>query len=176
MKAKILQTFRSAEGNPILMIEVDRIPNIDDLQGDLRCELQKWREKRSLSANAYFHVLCGKIAENARERVTEVKNQLIADYGQPERLEDGGIMVATILDSVPWRKVEGMHLHPTTATRTDSDGKLYRDYVVMRGSHTYDTKEMSRLIDGAVMEAKELGIETLTPDELERMKARWKVS
>jgi hypothetical protein len=44
----------------------------------------------------------------------------------------------------------------------------------LRGSHTYDTKEMSRLIDGVVEAAKELGIETLTPEQLERMKAAWK--
>jgi hypothetical protein len=37
----------------------------------------------------------------------------------------------------------------------------------------YDTKEMSVLIDGIVSEAKELGIETLTPDELERIKSAW---
>ena len=36
----------------------------------------------------------------------------------------------------------------------------------MRGSHTYDSKEMSRLIDGTVSEAKELGIETMPLDEL----------
>jgi hypothetical protein len=46
----------------------------------------------------------------------------------------------------------------------------------MRGSHTYDTKEMARLIDGVVYEAKSIGIETLSPDELERMKSLWKVS
>jgi 16S rRNA U1498 N3-methylase RsmE len=44
---------------------------------------------------------------------------------------------------------------------------------VMRGSHTYNTAEMSRLIDATVEEAKELGVETLTPDQLERMKASW---
>jgi hypothetical protein len=32
-----------------------------------------------------------------------------------------------------------------------------------------DTKEMSILIDGIVSEAKEMGIETLTPDELARI-------
>jgi hypothetical protein len=46
----------------------------------------------------------------------------------------------------------------------------------MRGSHTYDSREMSRLIDGTVSEAKELGIETLSPAELERMKQQWRVS
>ena len=37
-----------------------------------------------------------------------------------------------------------------------------------------NTQEMSRLIDGTVSQAKELGIETATPEELERMKNEWR--
>lgn len=43
------------------------------------------------------------------------------------------------------------------------------------GSHTYNTKEMSRLIDGVVTSCNELGIETLPPVELKRMKEQWGV-
>jgi hypothetical protein len=32
---------------------------------------------------------------------------------------------------------------------------------------------MARLIDGTIQEAKQLGIETATPDEIARMKALW---
>jgi hypothetical protein len=32
---------------------------------------------------------------------------------------------------------------------------------------------MAKLIDGTVQEAKQLGIETATPDELAKMKALW---
>ena len=46
---------------------------------------------------------------------------------------------------------------------------MYRTYTVLAGSSTYDTKEMSELINGLVSECKEQGIETLTPDELARM-------
>ena len=53
-------------------------------------------------------------------------------------------------------------------------GKLFKHYKVIRGQSAYDTKEMSTFIDGIVSEAKELDIETLTPDEIERMKAAWK--
>ena len=55
------------------------------------------------------------------------------------------------------------------------DGKAYRVYLLLRGSHTYNTEEMSILIDGTVQDAKEQGIETATPDELERMKQQWRV-
>lgn len=42
---------------------------------------------------------------------------------------------------------------------------------MLRGSSTYDTAEMSTLINGLVEECKDLGIETMTPQELERMMA-----
>ena len=38
-----------------------------------------------------------------------------------------------------------------------------------KGSSGYNTSEMSALIDGVVSECKEMGIETLPPEELERM-------
>lgn len=41
------------------------------------------------------------------------------------------------------------------------------------GSSTYDTKQMSVLIDGVVSECQELGIETLPPDEIQDLKNRW---
>ena len=76
-------------------------------------------------------------------------------------------------DNIPWQKLDNIHLRPTAFTKVLDNGRLYRVYYVMRGSHTYDTKEMSRLIDGTVSEAKELGIETMTPNEIERMKQQW---
>ena len=42
-----------------------------------------------------------------------------------------------------------------------------------KGSSAYDTKEMSRLLDWLVEEAEGLGLETRTPDEIERMKSLW---
>ena len=133
-------------------------------------KITEYRQKRSLNANAFFHVLCQKIAEATHQSLTAVKNQLLADYGQI----DTGMGTVILRDDIDWKSIQYMHLLPTSATRTLDDGKLYRGYWVVRGSHTYDTKEMTRLIEGAVTEAKELDIETMTPDELKRMMAAWK--
>ena len=46
-------------------------------------------------------------------------------------------------------------------------------YQIYRGSHTYDSWEMSKLIDGTVEECKTLGIEVLSPDEIKRMTEEW---
>lgn len=42
------------------------------------------------------------------------------------------------------------------------------------GSSTYDTKQMARLIDLVVEDCKQQGIETLPPEELERMALEWR--
>lgn len=136
----------------------------------LEIDIKKFRKKRSLNANAYFHTLVDKIAEAQGLSHPEVHNQLIADYG----CVDTEIKNLIIDDEIPWQKFETIHLRPTTATKVMDNGKLYRVYYVMRGSHTYDTKEMARLIDGTVNEAKGLGIETMSPDELGRMISQWK--
>jgi hypothetical protein len=138
---------------------------------DKEFEITERRKKRSLNANAYFHLLCQKVAEKTSQSLTEVKNQMIADFGQFDK--DMGELI--LRDDIEWRKLE-IHLHPTTATKVLDNGKLYRVYFVMRGSQTYDTKEMSRLIDGIVQEAKQQEIETLTPAELAQMIGRWKPS
>lgn len=146
---------------------VDAMQNID-----LRITAVKWREKRSLTANAYFHVLLAKIAEAVGASNTEVKNDLINRYGFPEI--PGVQMILREKDD--WRKLEGVHLHPTSATQVLGNGELYRVYYLMRGSHTYDSKEMARLIDGTVSEAKELGIDTMPTSEIERMVKQWQGS
>jgi len=45
-------------------------------------EIKKHREKRSLSANAYFHTLVDKYRQALRIGFSEVKNDLITQYGQ----------------------------------------------------------------------------------------------
>lgn len=155
----------------LLTLEADEEPSLYEKLKDkeLSIDIKQYREKRSLNANAYFHLLVDKIAKVLRSTHTEIHNWLIAEYG----VVDEQISNIILDDDIPWKRLDTIHLRPTTATRVMDNGKLYRVYLVMRGSHTYDTLEMSRLIDGTVEEAKGLGIETLTPDEIERMKELW---
>lgn len=149
---------------------VDLIPtDLEDLQGkELDIVARVHREKRSLNANAYFHVLSGRIAEKLGTSLNHEKNRLIREYGQYEII-DG--MIPTLMAKEKYEDkmldMEGVHLKVV-----ERPGEMVK-MAVMRGSHTYDTAEMSRLIDATVEEAKELKIETMTPDQLERMKAAW---
>ena len=47
---------------------------------------------------------------------------------------------------------------------------IFVKYLIYKETHTLDSAEMATLIDGTIEEAKQLGIETLTPIELENLK------
>jgi hypothetical protein len=53
---------------------------------------------------------------------------------------------------------ETFHVKPTSQVKEGRDGTMFRTYIVMRGSSTYNSQEMSRLIDGAEREAQSMGV------------------
>lgn len=140
---------------------------LKDLIGKkLSISLSKWRNKRSLDANAYMWVLLQKLAEYLKTDKDSLYLIMLRRYGRfthiivrPEMVEDV---------QKEWRASEV--LSPVMVN--GAEGIQIRCYF---GSHTYDTKQMSVLIDGIVSECKECGIETATPDELKRMKEQWGV-
>jgi hypothetical protein len=133
-------------------------------------EVKEYHQKRSLTANSYFHVLCDKVAAVAGVSAQYEKNDILADFGQIR--ED--VRTIILRDDIDWHEFRDLHLRPTSRTKILDDGELYRVYFVIRGTHTYNSKEMARVIDGLVQEAKALGVETMPPAELARLIGRWK--
>ena len=66
------------------------------------------------------------------------------------------------------RTLEAMtyHLKPTSQTWVGSDNVTYRTYVMLKGSSDFDTREFTALVDRLFEKAHELGIETISEDEL----------
>lgn len=162
---------------PIVSFTLDTA-DMEELQriseaGKLSIKAVKYSEKRSLSANAYFHVLVREIASVLRSSNTEVKNHLIREYGAFEFIDDH-IPTFKLKAEYEVAMLNREDIHVKPIGREYENGCEWVRFAFMRGSHTYSTAEMSRLIDGTVQEAKELGIETLPPAELERMIGSWK--
>lgn len=130
----------------------------------LAITIAPFREKRSLSANSYAWVLMGKIAGALNQDVNEVYHIMLMRYGQPELNEDGGALIITIPSKS--KLPDYLYIHSAPIAHRKLNGKEFTHYRVLRGSSTYDSKEMSVLIDGIASEAKGLGIEVLTPHEL----------
>lgn len=134
--------------------------------------VKEYKKKRSLDANAYYWLLVTKLAKVLNLSKPHLHNLLLRRYGQPEII-DGQMVFLVLPDSESGTRkaneAETYHIRPTSQVKTGVDGKMYRTYVMLRGSSTYNTAEMSELIDGLVSECREQGIETLPEEELKRM-------
>ena len=135
--------------------------------------IKVYKEKRSLTQNAYYWALCGKVAGKLGMSKYRVHNLTLRDYGQDVII--AGELVRTPIpdtDEAEEQTLESKtyHIRPTAQVKEGRDGKMYRTYVVMRGSSEYNTDEMSKLLDGMIQEAQAQGIQTMTPDEIERMR------
>lgn len=130
-----------------------------------------YRKPRSLDANAYFHVIVNKLAAALQVTDDECKKWLVVRYGTLETDEDGnpvGVMLPASAD------ISRYYPYTRAYKSMELNGKSYRCYLLYKRTHNMNSAEMSRLIDGAISEAKELGIETIPPDELAAIEAAWK--
>lgn len=140
----------------------DELVKLGDTVVDV--EVKKHREKRSLDANAYFHLLVDKMSKELRVTAEEVKQRLVCDYGS-----DGVYIRLTATANIESFGVRYYRL----IGESKGTQKPCNDYLVFKPTHEMDKAEMARLIDGTVEEAKQLGIETRTPDELAELKSLW---
>lgn len=144
----------------------------DELRtGDISLDCRKWRQKRSYDANSYLWVLVDKIASKTCQSPEDVYRHAIKDIAGNSTIVCVQDKAKEILrkqweaKGIGWQ-VDDMG--PAKNTQGCSVLKLYY------GSSVYDTAQMSALIDRIVDDAKELGIQTMTPFELEGMKEAWR--
>lgn len=147
----------------------------------LSFEIKPYKRKRSLDANAYYWVLLTKLAKILRTSNAELHNILLAKYGFLEYIDDRTVKtVIPDTDAAHKRIMESQvyHLRPTSDVRIGNDGMAYRTYLMIRGSSTYNTEEMSRLIDGLVCDCKDSGMadsDIASPEERRILKERYGV-
>lgn len=173
MRGRLVDLAFGLNGRQRITVEVtwDFREDFDRLrEADLDIEIKKHREKRSKSANAYFHVLVNKIAAERGGSEDAVKESLVVQYGALAKDEDGLTVGFKLPASVD---VGTIYPYVKCFDTREEGGKLFKCYLVYKQTRFMDSKEMARLIDGAIEVAKELGIETDTPEQLARYKEEW---
>lgn len=174
MTGRLIDIAFSLGGKQRITLEVDSdFRDIWDklhLEQLLDIEIKKHRNKRSRSANAYFHVLVNKIAAETGESDDNVKERLVVAYGAVARDKDGCTVGFKLPASVD---VHGIYRYTRCFDTRMESGKQFCCYLVYKDTSKMDSKEFSHLIDGAIEEAKTLGIETDTPEQLARLKEYW---
>ena len=143
----------------------------DGIDKNAMWDLSLHKKKRSLDANAYFHVLCDKLRLKLGISMSRCKNQLIADYGQIMYIDDEPMIYKT--NAPEDYMIELETIHTKCVKVTEENGRPVFFYRVYRGSHTYNSAEMQKLISGVVQECQQQNIQTATPAEIARMNELW---
>ena len=133
------------------------------------CTIQEKTNKRSLDANAYAWVLLGKIAKKVGIPKEDVYRNYIKDVGD-------NYEIVPIKKEAEERWVKNWQkkgIGWVCEVLGDSKLEGYVNIINYYGSSTYDTNQMSALINLIVQDCKEQGIETMTPAELQRLMEEW---
>lgn len=159
---------------PQLTLEVNELNDfkqlVDDMNGleKLSIEIKPFRARRSLDANAYAWVLIDKLAE----KLGESKENVYRDY---IRLIGGNSEIVCVKNSAVERLCEGWGKNGIGWQTESFPSKLEgcTNVILYYGSSTYDTAQMSRLLDLIIQDCEQCGIPTDTPDEIARLKSLW---
>lgn len=136
------------------------------LNKKLIVELREYKQKRSLDANAYFHVLVQGLATKLGTTLEEMKVIENLKYGTVARNADG----TKVGIKVPWGTDIGkFYPYVKKFGECEENGMTFEKYLVYKETHTLDTKEMATLISGVVEDCKENGVDTLEDIEIKRL-------
>ena len=164
MKGRLIDFAMSLNCKQRITIELDsdfrkEFDSLKDI--DIDIDIKKWRHKRSKDANAYAWVLIDKIADAMSIDKAEVYREAIREIG--------GVSDTVCIKDVAVQKLRSSWEKNGLGWQTDTFPSKIEgctNVILYYGSSTYDTKQMSNLIDNLVKEAKSLNIETMPPDKL----------
>lgn len=131
--------------------------------------IKEFRKMRSRDANRYLWLLCNKLSVKVGALPEEIYRHYIPDVG--DNSDTICAPDAAVKRFREWWEARGLGWC-TEIMASKIPGCT--NVICYYGSSTYDTKQMARLIDLVVEDCKQQGIETLPPEELERMALEWR--
>lgn len=122
-------------------------------------EIKEKKQKRTLTANAYYWSLLNQLASVLRLNNDECHFLMLQRYGQYE--------VISVLSEID---LHGYFKYYKEIGHGRTQGKDFTHYKIYKGSSQMDSKEFSVLLDGVISECEQVGIPTLTPAEVVSLK------
>ena len=156
--------------NITVTVAADFRETYDELKDSaVEITIEKAVKHRSLEANRYCWVLIDQIAAKTHKKRSEVYRNAIRDIG--------GVSKDMLMkcDAVPFfRRIwEQQGLGNQVEVVDVEEETEWASIRVFFGSSTYNTEQMSALLDSLIQDAEAQGIPTITPKEEERMLQKW---
>lgn len=143
---------------------LESIQKLFNKKKELSISIKAKSQKRSLDANAYSWLLMEKIGEVINKSKDEVYIDMLGRYGVFTHVIVKPQVVERMKEE--WRLVRELG----EVKINGNNGIQLQCYF---GSSTYTQKEMSRFINGIVEECRDMGIETLSDEEINSMEKEW---
>ena len=161
--------YKTSKAKISLLLDTKQLDIVEELKNDnkLNIELKKYREKRSLDSNAYAWVLLGELQNFLNIPKEEIYRDLIRNIGSYEIVPVKNEAVEKFRQA--WNKNGLGWITETMKSKLEG----FTNVVTYYGSSTYNTKEMSRLIELLVEECKQFGIETKPQAEIDSLLRSW---
>lgn len=167
-----------AEANPTMRLTFDGKLEITlttekrhakDLEQYKNCELSvkilRYTEKRSQSQNSYMWTLLNQLGSKLNESKEKLYKIYIKDYGSFEILPIKNEAVNKFVKG--WEK-NGIGWFCEDLGESKLDG--YTKIMAYYGTSSYNSKEMSVLLEAIIKDCEEQGIPTLTTEEIMSLK------
>ena len=156
-----------------LMLDIKELEEIERLSKieKIVISIKKFFKKRSLDANAYCWVLCDKIAKELSKDGQVLTKEIV----YKDAITQIGTFEPFIVQEISFEKFkriwekQGLGFIVQEVSKKDKCIKVHCYY----GSSTYDSKEMSLLIELLVDLAKSLNIETKPEQEIKSLLESW---
>lgn len=120
-------------------------------------DLEKHKVKRTITQNAYMWELINQLANKLNKSKEEVYLEMLKDYG-----------VSTIISMLSSIEPSKYFKYYEITGYGSINGKDFTHYKYFKGSSEYDTIEMKHLLDGIIQECENVGIPTLSDEEIGR--------
>ena len=174
MIGKLKELLRTAGGEWVVSFTTKADPRelFDNFQDrDVSIEIKKASKHRSKTANDFCWAMCSDIAKAIKPPITkeEVYRRAIKDVGKFETLHIREEAVETFR-SIWFERGIGWFSEVVDYSAAPGCKVVFAYY----GSSTYDTEEMSRLIDYLKQDMENMGLPSpVSKEEEERMMAAW---
>lgn len=155
-----------------LLLDTKNKEIIEELKNEkkLNIELKKYIEKRSLDANAYFWKILTELCDLAEINTVEEYKRRVKELGIFRQFKIMTDQVNTFTKIWEDKGIAWFCEILDTEYIGNIEFKIINAYY---GSSSFNSKQMSRLIDGVVQDCKIYGIETKSKNEINSMLENW---
>lgn len=155
--------YENGKGKITLEVDKQYLNRIELFKDkELDVTIKEYKEDRSKQANAYMWVILQEMADMTQTTKEEIYKRYIKEKGLFRVIKVNNDAVQTLVKT--WND-RGLGWVSEISNKDDT----YTELIMYYGSSSYNTKQMSTFIDYIVQDAKELGIDTTTLEEQQRL-------